>query len=340
MWGRDRATSHQPVYVPYGTDYWTVARQGPAGRRAHVPRRRGAFLHIAKVPPGRRLVAARCVRAFNTMQESSAQTMNAHGVCVVRGSSRGCAACLAEVLAGLDRKLSLPGVMNARPPERHFLPVQMTVASDTQVAAHQRDFKLLFSSCIEAMLRDALSGEAGATLSALLGPDAELQELTAMISEPGAASQAVHSDDTWSAHGAPRRVTLFLALHDIDDEAMGPTRFWPETHAPRCFPGRTSSSTTSSLACLPAICLSVCLFPDERWLPPTEARVAQRPPSCWFALSAGDAVLMDSLTWHCGGANSSGRRRTLLSASFVEPTPGRLGSGGAATTTPRLGDFV
>ena len=123
--------------------------------------------------------------------------------------------------------------------------------------------------------------------------------------------------------------------HDIDDEAMGPTRFWPETHAPRCFPGRTSSSTTSSLACLP----SVYLLPDERWLPPTEARVAQRPPSCWFALSAGDAVLMDSLTWHCGGTNSSGRRRTLLSASFVEPTPGRLGSG-AAATTPRLGDFV
>ena len=194
--------------------------------------------------------------AVNTMQESSAQILNAHGVCVVRGSSRGCAACLAEVLAGLDRKLSLPGVMSARPPERHFLPVQMTVASDTQVAAHQRDFKLLFSSCIEAMLRDALSGEAGATLSALLGSDAELQELTAVISEPGAASQAAHSDDTWSAHGAPRRVTLFLALHDIDDEAMGPTRFWPETHAPRCFPGRTSSSTTSSLACLPVICLS------------------------------------------------------------------------------------
>ena len=167
----------------------------------------------------------------------------------------------------------------------------------------------------------------------------ELQTPT-RISEPGAASQAVHSDDTWSAHGAPRRVTLFLALHDIDDEAMGPTRFWPETHAPRCFPGRTSSSTTSSLACLPVIYLSFCLFPDERWLPPTEARVAQRPPSCWFALSAGDAVLMDSLTWHCGGANSSGRRRTLLSASFVEPTPGHLGSGGAATTTPRLGDFV
>ena len=273
------------------------------------------------------------------MQESSAQILNAHGVCVVRGSSRGCAACLAEVLAGLDRKLSLPGIMSAHPPERHFLPVQMTVASDTQVAAHQRDFKLLFSSCIEAMLRDALSGEAGATLSALLGSDAEMQELTAVISEPGAASQAAHSDDTWSAHGVPRRVTLFLALHDIDDEAMGPTRFWPETHAPRCFPGRTSSSITSSLACLPVICLSVCRFPDERWLPPTEARVAQRPPSCWFALSAGDAVLMDSLTWHCGGANSSGRRRTLLSASFVEPTPGRLGSGGAATT-PRLGDFV
>ena len=233
--------------------------------------------------------------AVNTMQESSAQILNAHGVCVVRGSSRGCAACLAEVLAGLDRKLSLPGVMNARPPERHFLPVQMTVASDTQVAAHQRDFKLLFSSCIEAMLRDALSGEAGATLSALLGSDAELQELTAVISEPGAASQAAHSDDTWSAHGVPRRVTFFLALHDIDDEAMGPTRFWPETHAPRCFPGRTSSSTTSSttssLACLPVICLSVCLSLSRRALAAAD-RGARR--------AAATLVLVRAERWRRG----------------------------------------
>ena len=110
-----------------------------------------------------------------------------------------------------------------------------------------------------------------------------------------------------------RHVTLFLALHDIDDEAMGPTRFWPKTHAPRC-------------------------FPDERWLPPTEALAAERS-SCWIALRAGDGVLMDSLTWHCGGANSSGRRRTMLSASFVEPAPERRGSGGASSSLPRLGDF-
>ena len=37
---------------------------------------------------------------------------------------------------------------------------------------------------------------------------------------------------------------------------------------------------------------------------------------------AGDAVLMDSRLWHCGGANASGRRRSLLfssPASLLEP---------------------
>ena len=135
----------------------------------------------------------------------------------------------------------------------------------------------------------------------------ELRELQVIVSEPGAAAQDVHSDSNW---GTERLVTMFIALHDVLDERMGPTRFWPNTHAPRCFP------------------------PSCRWLPPTTSLAAERR-SVWYALHAGDAVLMDACTWHRGGANTSGSRRTLLAASFVASD-----RDAAAERVPRLGDFV
>ena len=52
------------------------------------------------------------------------------------------------------------------------------------------------------------------------------------------------------------------------------------------------------------------------WTPPTEARAAERS-SVWFELEAGDAVIMDHVLWHRGGANTSEQRRTLLAVSFV-----------------------
>ena len=120
-----------------------------------------------------------------------------------------------------------------------------------------------------------------------------------------AAAQDVHSDSNYDAD-APRLVTVFVALHDLLDERMGPTRFWPNTHAPRC-------------------------FPDQIWVPPTASLAAERG-SVWYALRAGDAVLMDACTWHRGGANTSGTRRSLLAASFV--------ASDRSDRVPRLGDFV
>ena len=48
-------------------------------------------------------------------------------------------------------------------------------------------------------------------------------------------------DGRWRGNGpvtgvSPRRLTIFIAPHDVRHEVMGPTRLWPETHAPRGFP--------------------------------------------------------------------------------------------------------
>mmetsp|Transcript_19299 Transcript_19299/g.50232 ORF Transcript_19299/g.50232 Transcript_19299/m.50232 type:complete len:233 (-) Transcript_19299:18-716(-) len=232
------------------------------------------------------------------MSQLLEDALSRDGVAVTRAAypeaaAAACAACLAAGLDGLERKLALPQTMAERmrgPSLRHFVPVWPACAAMEPVAA---------------ALRAALAGEAGTLLVAALGRDAELRELQVIVSEPGAAAQEVHSDSNWSAD-APRLVTMFVALHDVLDECMGPTHFWPHTHLPRGFPGGV-------------------------WLPPTASLAAERR-SVWYALRAGDAVLMDACTWHRGGANTSGTRRFLLAATFVRDA--------AAERVPRLGDFL
>jgi ectoine hydroxylase-related dioxygenase (phytanoyl-CoA dioxygenase family) len=227
----------------------------------------------------------------------SEDALSRDGVVVTRAAcpeaaGAACAACLAAGLDGLERKLALPQTMAQRmrgASSRHFVPICTASAAVAEPFA--------------AVLRAALAGEAGALLVEALGRDAELRELQVIVSEPGAAAQDVHSDSNFSAD-APRLVTMFVALHDLLDERMGPTHFWPNTHAPR---------------------------PGEVWRPPTASLAAERR-SVWYALHAGDAVLMDACTWHRGGANTSGSRRTLLAATFVRDA--------AAADVPRLGDFV
>ena len=247
--------------------------------------------------------------------DATADELAKSGVCVARGACNEgvCAACLLEVLAALDRMLSLPASMNATACDRHFVRFATSLeANVVEAPAHRRDFIVPLAPWVRAVLNAALAGQLGEVLTHVLGREAQLSELTAITSEPGAAEQAFHSDTNWNATDA-RRLTVFIALHDLLDEALGPTSFVPRTHAPHC-------------------------FPDDRWLPPTTARFAGHH-AIWFALRAGDAILFDPCTWHRGGANASiaGERRTLLAVTFVEPAA--LG-GDISAGTLWLRDFV
>jgi len=262
---------------------------------------------------------------------AGAEQLNASGVYHTPAAAcpaPACADCLAEVLESLERMLSLPGrSYDSRHFQRFPMPLLMGSAAAAvaqQEPTHQRDFVPHVSPGVEAVLRATLAGPAGAILAAALGRGAELCELTVITSDPGATEQGLHADACWT-ETAPRLITMFLALHDILDEELGPTRFCPATHTPSCFPDDTWQPPPD---------------PSSRTDPRAAEKLAQTPPT-WFGLHAGDAVLMDSTTWHQGGANTSADcRRTLLCISFVEPQHGGGGGGGGGPPgTLQLGDL-
>ena len=188
---------------------------------------------------------------------------------------------------------------------RVFLPVdhnRSAGASGRATATSRYDFKLPMSPALRGILDIILSGRVGDAIAERIGEDSALTGLLFIISENGAASQDVHSDGNWGAD-IPKVITMFFAPADIQDENMGPTRFFPATHAPSCFDG-------------------------GEWLPPTSDLLVGRE-EVWIPLKAGDTVMMESTLYHAGGANTSEKKRVLLSFSFTQPAS--LGGGDGAS---------
>jgi ectoine hydroxylase-related dioxygenase (phytanoyl-CoA dioxygenase family) len=72
-----------------------------------------------------------------------------------------------------------------------------------------------------------------APLAAFLTSDAELAELAALCSEPGAKDQPLHPDTQYAGAGAHcALITAFVALQDVRPD-MGPTEVVPGSHVRR-----------------------------------------------------------------------------------------------------------
>jgi len=129
--------------------------------------------------------------------------------------------------------------------------------------------------------------------TATSGDDATLYELSALISEPGSPRQPVHPDNPHQKQ-CPL-YTVFIALQDIASPKMGPTIFLP----------RTNTLETHA---------------EYNNIPHRDAFL-ESSYSVAALLNAGDAVLFDSRTMHCGGANDEveGATRVLLCLSFRNP---------------------
>ena len=239
-----------------------------------------------------------------------AEELSARGVCVARGTASPelCAKIHAEALEACARFEALPMSMAERRrgnTHRVFLPVdhkRSAGASGPAAVTARYDFKLPMSPALRKVLDTILSGRVGGTIAECLGEDSALTGLLFIVSEKGAAAQAVHSDGDWGAD-IPKIITMFFAPADIQNENMGPTRFFPATHTPSCFNG-------------------------GEWIPPTPTNVSGKE-AVWIPLQAGDTVMMESTLYHAGGANTSEKKRVLLSFSFTQPTSSQGGNNGA-----------
>eukprot|EP00929_Paragymnodinium_shiwhaense_P114520 TRINITY_DN82973_c0_g1_i1.p1 TRINITY_DN82973_c0_g1~~TRINITY_DN82973_c0_g1_i1.p1 ORF type:complete len:309 (-),score=78.40 TRINITY_DN82973_c0_g1_i1:3-929(-) len=118
------------------------------------------------------------------------------------------------------------------------------------------------------------------------GPSAELWEVTAIVSEPGSAPQQVHCDEFFT--DTPHLYSIFVALQAVTEE-MGPTRFLLQTNNREC---------------------------HDEFYGSSRGRFLQGATSAVAVMDAGDGTLYDGRTLHCGGANRSDVRRTLLNITF------------------------
>ena len=280
-----------------------------------------------------------------------------NGVCVKRNICDGslCETFLLEADKAFDRMLALPGAMSSTSSmpspsgNRHFITIA-TSSHDSKTIeqmefSHRRDFRLPYSPLVESVLVRCLNSNesprclentnervnsrhnsrrsVGCILTEVLGENAELSALSVIRSEPGCAAQSFHSDSEY-CDSNPRICTVFLVLHDILEETLGPTEFYANTSSP-------------------------CHFENNIWVPPTPDNIQLKLRShsntsytrLWFGpLYQGDAVLMDSCTWHRGGANTSNEMRTILAISFEEAESPLRGSKNHTEERLKLCDFI
>jgi len=168
-------------------------------------------------------------------------------------------------------------------------------------AAHRYDLLLPLEGSTYEAVQSAL-GPGGLTqvLDRMVGPEAFLAELGALVCDPGAIRQPVHPD-TVSHGGAEQPIfSTFIALQDVTP-AMGPTSLIPGTHNP-------------------AAHAAVCGIEHD-----SHKELLATWPNVDATLRCGDAVIFDSRIIHAGGANclTSGRRRAILYVSVQRPLDGQ-----------------
>jgi len=153
--------------------------------------------------------------------------------------------------------------------------------------ANRFDLLLPCAPLVKAALAEALTPLAG-VISSAVGEDAELFELAALISDPGAPRQPAHPDTPLTS--SPAVCTAFVALQDID-ERMGPTFFLPGTQFSAAHEAFNLGGASKD-------------------------NLLRTTPRQLGLLKQGDASLFDSRLLHGGSANASPRRRVLFYFSF------------------------
>ena len=168
------------------------------------------------------------------------------------------------------------------------------------------DIRLPYDDVVSEATTTLLRGPLAAALDALVGPEAQLWECAALVSEAGAPAQTVHGDTFWDSE--PCLYTAFVALQDIDLE-RGPTLFFPGSHLS---PDAQDDLEDDGPSALDAFGAEV------------------------GAMRAGACTLYDGRLLHAGQPNSKGTR-VLFYVSFKAPgADGGLGNEAAHSIDAEL----
>jgi ectoine hydroxylase-related dioxygenase (phytanoyl-CoA dioxygenase family) len=191
---------------------------------------------------------------------------------------------------------------------------------------HRHDLKLSLVDMRVRLALAALLETLAPTIAARLGGDAQLYELGALMSAPGASAQPVHPDtpivEGKGTDADATVLTAFCALQDIDAE-MGPTLFLPATHTAAAhsafftydnFDLAFGDSADDDEVVEETEAARVARVAAEQ-----EAREKQLAswPTWRALLGTGDVSLFDSRILHGGEANVSPHERILFYCSFV-----------------------
>jgi len=172
----------------------------------------------------------------------------------------------------------------------------LTRFSSLLSSSNRWDYKLPLDDAVLGALKhmfsrsSAADGVLGPALDRVLSDRAELFELAAFYTAPGASRQVVHADTLFTKQ--PVLFTVAMALQDVTEE-MGPTLFLPGTHTKEMHKKFDGARTKDTLLLTTPHKLSL--------------------------LRAGDVSVYDSRTLHCGTENRSDRRRILLYTTWKNP---------------------
>mmetsp|Transcript_17560 Transcript_17560/g.40647 ORF Transcript_17560/g.40647 Transcript_17560/m.40647 type:complete len:404 (-) Transcript_17560:121-1332(-) len=209
---------------------------------------------------------------------------------------------------------------------------RLELLGNIQEAELRADLKLDLSLPVRKALNEVI-GRCRGCFSEVMGARAKLVELATITSDPGAVAQPVHAD---TMHGVTRFLqsdvqfpetfnaedsegedgqddmgeivravatetaiicTALVALQDVSP-CMGPTHVWPGTHTVGHHATLWGTSVGGKLSVAAA----------------DEAFGVDRVD---MTLEKGDMVVYDSRTMHCGGANTSQSRRSVLCISLM-----------------------
>ena len=238
-------------------------------------------------------------QAVVTEPSAPAAALDEQGVVRINGALSTTAA--AAALAHINDELS-----KAREAANENMAEETKRFGDVLARTRRFDLKLNLDPPVKQALEEVLV-PLTPLVADKLGEDAELFELAALVSDPGAPRQPAHPDTPCKADGnaGPVVLTSFIALQDVS-EAMGPT----------CFCAGTNTVEAHDK------------FNDPADGGREKANLLRTRPHAKGVMSTGDVTVMDSRLVHAGGANDSKQRRVLLYVSYrkrgARTAPGTL----------------